>query len=94
MSEDSNKKEAENIVERIKALVKKGNVSRITIKKEDEVIVNLPLNLGLLGGAIGLATAPWALIIAALVTVGTDCKVELHTTDGNIIDTNGEPLEK
>lgn len=92
MSEDKIKKEAEDIVEKIKAFVKKGNVTNITIKKDNTVIVNLPLNIGLLGTTIGLATAPWALIIAALVTVGTDCKVELHTKDGDIIDAEGNAV--
>ncbi len=93
MSEEKNRKEAEGIVEQIKALVKKGNVTKITIKKDDEVILNLPLNIGLLGTTIGLATAPWALVIAALVTVGTDCKIELQTVDGDVIDADGNSVE-
>ena len=33
------------IVDKIKEVVKKGNVSKIVIKKEDEVLLNLPLNI-------------------------------------------------
>lgn len=93
MSEEKNRKEAEAIVEQIKALVKKGNVTKIVIKKDDEVIVNLPLNIGLLGTTIGFATAPWALIIAALVTVGTDCRIELQTAEGDVVDADGNSVK-
>lgn len=72
--------------------MKKGNIARIMIKKDGDTIVNLPLNLGIVGAVIGFAAAPWAMLTAALVTVGTDCKVELHTTDGEILDISGKAV--
>lgn len=92
MTEEEWKQEAEKIVEQIKALVKKGNIARIMIKKDGDIIVNLPLNLGIAGTMIGLATAPWAMLTAAIVTVGTDCQVELHTTDGNVLGISGKAV--
>ena len=79
-------KEAEEVVEKIKELVKKGNVAKVVIKKDNEVIVNLPLNAGIVGGIVGLIAAPWAMLTATLVTLGFDCKIEIVKSDGSIVD--------
>ena len=86
IEESTEKKEIDGIVERIKDLVKKGNIAKIVIKKEEDIILNLPLNVGILGGIVGAATAPWALIVATIATIGLKCKIELITDDGDIIN--------
>ena len=70
------------VVEKIKDLVKKGNVSKIVIKKDDEIVLNLPLNIGIVGTVI----APWAMIFGVLAAFGTKCVIELVKEDGSIID--------
>jgi polyhydroxyalkanoate synthesis regulator phasin len=70
------------IVERIKELVKKGNVSKIVIKKDDEIVLNLPINVGILGTVI----APWAMVLGVLAAFGTKCVIEVVKEDGSIID--------
>lgn len=72
------------IVEKIKELVKKGNVTKIVIKKGDNVLVNIPLNVGIVGGIIGVAAAPWAIVAAAVATAGFSCRVELVKDDGEV----------
>ena len=42
-----------DIVEKVKEVVKKGNVTKIVIKKDDNILVNIPLNVGIVGGIIG-----------------------------------------
>lgn len=54
--------EVEEIVEDIKKLVRKGNIARIVIKKGGDTILNLPLNVGIVGGIIGAVAAPWGLL--------------------------------
>ena len=92
MSEEKNdfSKEAKEITEKVRELVKKGNVARILIKREGETLVNLPLNVGIVGGIIGASAAPMALIAAAVATAGFKCKVEIVKTDGEIIDVNSK----
>ena len=70
------------VVEKIKELVKKGNVSKIVIKKDDDVVLNLPVNIGIVGTVI----APWAMILGVLAAFGTKCVIELVKDDGSIID--------
>ena len=87
-------KEAEEIVAKIKELVKKGNVSKVVIKKGENIIVNLPLTAGIVGGVFGLIAAPWAMLAAAIATIGFDCKVEIVKTDGSTADISGKTLGK
>ena len=76
----------EETMEKIKELVRKGNVSRILVKREENTILNIPLNIGIAGTVLGLTAAPWALIASAIVTLGFDCRVEVLKTDGESVE--------
>ena len=86
--------EAENkaneITDKIKALVKEGNVTRIIVKKDDTIILNLPMTLGIVGTVLGAAAAPWALILATIAALGLDCTVEIEKKDGEITIIHGK----
>ena len=86
MEEEASRRQAEEIVNRIRELVRKGNISRILVKHKNETILNIPLNVGIVGTVLGFAAAPWALITTAIVTLGFDCKIELEKTDGEIVE--------
>ena len=75
---------ANEIVEKIKALVKQGNVTRVRIKRGSNIILNLPMTVGVAGTMIGLIAAPWALILATLATIGLDCTVEVEKENGEV----------
>ncbi len=73
-------------IEKIKDVVRKGNVTKIIIKRNDEILVNIPLNVGIVGGLIGVAAAPWLTVAAAAVAAaGFNCKAELEKTDGEVV---------
>lgn len=67
----------------VKDTVKKGNVNRIKVYKEDELVLNLPLSAGIIGVVL---FRWWGLIAAVLATGITKCKVELVKEDGTVID--------
>ena len=81
-SDKSFSRQGNAVIENIKALVKKGNVSKIVIKKDDETILNIPVNLGILGTVI----APWGAVLGTLAAFGFKCTIELVGEDGTIID--------
>ena len=83
-------KQGNAVIENLKALVKKGNVSKIVIKRDDEVMLNIPVNLGILGTVI----APWGAVLGVLAAFGTKCTIELIGTDGTIIDVSDTVTEK
>ena len=82
-----------DLVEKIKELVRKGNVTKIVVKKGDNVLVNIPLNVGIVGGIIGVAAAPWAVIAAAVAAAGFSCRVELVKKDGDVVEVNARAAE-
>ena len=77
------KNDADELIEKLKDLVKKGNVDRIVIRRNEDVLLTIPVNVGLVGSVIGLAAAPWAVIAAAVAAFGFNCKVEIVKKDGS-----------
>lgn len=77
-----NENEAKTIVEKVKELVAKGNVSRIVVRKDSNELVNIPVNAGLVGGAVALLSAKWLLLAAVLATVGFGCTVTVVKDSG------------
>jgi len=69
-------------VEKIKAKVKEGNVDKVQISKDGEIVLSVPVNIGIIGGIVGLAAAPWAFIAATIATLGFGCKIEMVKKDG------------
>lgn len=84
--------DAGKIITKIKALVKKGNINKIYVKKNDEVVMCFPVNVGIVGGLIGVAATPWTLVLAAVATIGSKCTVELQKDDGTIVDINNKTI--
>ena len=84
------KAKVNEILEQLKALVQKGNVSRILVCKDGKELVNVPVNVGIVGGVVGLAAAKWVVIAAVLATVGFGCTVQVIREDGVITDVYGK----
>ena len=70
-------------VDKLKKKVEEGNVDRIQIKKGDEVVFSVPVNVGIVGGILGLAAAPWALIAGSVAAFGLGCRLEVVKKDGS-----------
>ena len=89
-AEEDIKNFADDIVNRLKEMVKEGNVTRIRIRKGDTIILNLPMTVGLIGTALGLVAAPWAVILGTISTIGFKCTVEVEKKDGTITVIHGK----
>ena len=90
LTDDDLKKFADDMVSKIKEIVEEGNVNRIRIRKDDTIILNIPLSVGLIGTVLGLAAAPWAVILGAISTAGFKCTVEIVKKDGTITVIHGK----
>lgn len=77
---------ASEIIATLKEYIRKGNVSRIIIEKEDEdeVMLNLPLTVG----AVGMILAPVVAIIGLGATVLNKITVKIVDSEGKIININ------
>ena len=71
---------------RLKKTAEKGNMSRIIIKKGEDVLINLPLTVGILGVVI----APWGMILGLVAAAGFNCNVEFVNDKGEVTDVNGK----
>ena len=79
---DKARRLAREMVDKVKAVVKKGNVTKILVRKNGETVVNFPLTVGVVGV---VAAAPWALLLAAITTFGLDCTIDVVKEDGQVI---------
>ncbi len=79
-----------SLFESLKALVRKGNVAKIQVKKDDEIILNVPVNAGILG----ICIAPLASVVAIVAAFGFKCVIEVVKTDGTIIDISDTVTDK
>jgi len=70
------------IIEKLKEIVKKGNITRILIKRDDDIIINIPIT----AGAIGAVIFTPATITGILAALATGCKLEIVSDDGEVID--------
>lgn len=92
MDEQKLKMQAEIIVEKIRELVKDGSASRVILKRKGETLLNLSLNTGILGAAIGLKAAPFLVLTTALVSFGMDCEIEVEKKDGTVWNLSDTPV--
>jgi hypothetical protein len=82
--EDSRKEEVfvrgSELVEKIKEIVHKGNVSRIKVKQDDKILVEIPVTAGLVGALL----APQLAIIGAVAALISRCSVEIERANPEI----------
>jgi uncharacterized protein DUF4342 len=83
------KSKGEEIMEEIKRIINMGNATKITVKKNGETIINLPIT----AGAVGAFLAPFLALAGVTAALLTQCTVEILQADGKIIDVN-EKVEK
>jgi len=67
----------------IKDVAKKGNVSRIKIKKDETVVIDMPVNAGIAAGLFGLIY-PSLIAIGLLTAVLTKVTIEVTKADGSV----------
>ena len=81
-------KKIDSLIKKLKEKVAEGNVSKIRIRRGGDVILSVPVNVGIVGGIVaGIATAPWALIAATVAAAGL-CKIDIIQKDGTIHEIN------
>ena len=67
----------------IKDVIRKGNVSRVRIKKDEKVVVDIPVNAGIAAGLVGLYM-PALIGIGILTAVITKVTIEITKEDGTV----------
>jgi hypothetical protein len=74
----------DELVTAIKDIIRKGNVTRIKIKKDDNVVVDIPVNAGIAAGVIAGWFMPALIGIGILTAVLTRVTIEITKADGTV----------
>lgn len=67
----------------LKDLINKGNVNRVKIKKDEKVLIDIPVNAGIAAGVIA-AVIPQLLVIGVITAVATKLTIEITKDDGTV----------
>ncbi|HHY06659.1 MAG TPA: DUF4342 domain-containing protein [Clostridia bacterium] len=84
--DDKLEEKGQEIIEYVKEIIKKGNVTKVRLKKKDKVVLEIPATVGALGIG-GMLLSP---ILTALGVVGTvaavvkDYTLEVVRPDGRV----------
>ncbi|MBN2261128.1 MAG: DUF4342 domain-containing protein [Clostridiales bacterium] len=73
---------AEELTEKLKKILEKGDVNRITIEKNNKVIMDIPVTAGIVGAII---FAP-AVLTSVIVALATGHSVKIIKENGEVID--------
>ncbi|CCQ97373.1 Ubiquitin-associated-domain-containing protein [[Clostridium] ultunense Esp] len=74
----------QQMIDKVKEILRKGNVTKITVKKDGEVLMNIPITAAALGSLI---SAPLALIGLGSAII-SKCTIEVLKEDGEVININ------
>ena len=66
------------VIEKVKELIREGSVTKIRVKHDDRVLVEIPVALG----AIGAVVLPQLAALGVLVAVFKRCTIEVVREDG------------
>ena len=78
----------DGVIKYLEELIKKGNVSRIRIKKENKILVDIPVNGGIAVGLLGIAISPILIPLTVIGGVISNVIIEITDDEGNIQEVN------
>ncbi|OCL25207.1 ubiquitin-associated- domain-containing protein [Orenia metallireducens] len=64
----------QQVLSRVKDLIRKGNVTRVKVKKDDKVLVDIPVTAGVVGTVI----APYLTVLAGIAALANKCTIEVE----------------
>ena len=71
---ESFKVEGENVIDKIKSLIREGNVRRVVVQHEGRTVAEFPLT----AGVVGTVLAPILAAVGVLVALLKDCTIHIE----------------
>jgi hypothetical protein len=75
------------VLEKVKQLIREGNIRRVRLLHNKRTIIEIPLSLGAPAAAITIMAAPLLAAIGAFAALVTECTIEVERVDGDSADT-------
>jgi len=73
-----------NLVEKVKELVRQGNIRRVRLIHEEKTLIDIPLSVGAPAAAVVVLAAPLLAALAAIAALVKECTIEIEKVE----DTN------
>ncbi|MFC2032128.1 DUF4342 domain-containing protein [Chloroflexota bacterium] len=67
-----------NLVEKVKELIRQGNVRRVRLIREEKALIDIPLTVGAPAAAVAVLAAPVLAAVAAIAGLVTECTIEIE----------------
>jgi len=78
------------VLEKVKQLIREGNIRRVRLLHDKRTIIEIPLSLGAPAAAITIMAAPLLAAIGAFAALVTECTIEVEKVDSDSTDTDKE----
>ena len=69
------------VVEKVKQLIREGNIRRVRLLHNDRTILEIPLSVGAPAAAITILAVPLLAAIGAFAALVTECTIEVEKLD-------------
>ena len=69
------------LVEKVKELIRQGNVRRVRLIHEEKVLIDIPLTVGAPAVAAAMLAAPVLAAVAAIAGLVTECTIEVEKVE-------------
>ncbi len=70
-----------NLVEKVKELVRQGNIKRVRLIHEEKVLIDIPLSVGAPVAVVTVLAAPVLAALAAIAVLVKDCTIEIEKVE-------------
>jgi len=69
------------LVEKVKKLIREGNIRRVRVIHDGRTVLELPLSIGAPAAAIGILAAPLLAALGAFAALVTECTIEVEKVE-------------
>jgi hypothetical protein len=70
-----------NLVEKVKELVRQGNIRRVRLIHEEKTLIDVPLSVGAPAAAVVVLAAPLLAALAAIAVLVKECTIEVEKVE-------------
>ncbi len=77
-----------NLLEKVKELVRQGNIRRVRLIHEEKALIDIPLSVGAPAAAVIVLAAPLLAALAAIAALVKECTIEIEKVEDRDKDKN------
>lgn len=78
MSTEKFRVKGSQVVEKVKQLVREGNIRRVRVLHDEKTLLEIPLSIGAPAAAITIMAAPLLAALGAFAALVTECTIEVE----------------